>query len=89
MVLDLDAEQLAWRPCVETIYTAVYDGVLNVTARECLRTKRPRRRSRQQRCVSRRSALSNILNRPAAVNDRSEPGHWEVDQIIGARNVSR
>ncbi len=85
---DLDADQVLGRPCVETIYTAVYAGVLDVRARDCLRTRRPRRRSRQARCASSRPALPNISARPTAVNDRTEAGHWEADQIIGARNQS-
>ncbi len=44
---DLVAEEAAVRVCVETIYRAVYDGVLGVKATECLRTRRPRRRRRQ------------------------------------------
>lgn len=88
IVLDLDADGVAGRPCAETIYTAVYDGTLEVKARECLRMRRPRRRSRTARNPSTRPSLPNIVNRPATVNDRSEPGHWEVDQIIGAHNRS-
>jgi IS30 family transposase len=88
IVLDLDAEGVPGRPCVETIYAAVYDGTLGVKARDCLRMRRPRRRSRTGRNASKRPALPNILDRPAAVNDRAEPGHWEVDQIIGAHNRS-
>lgn len=88
IVLDLDAEGVAGRPCAETIYTAIYDGTLDVRARECLRMRRPRRRSRTARNPSNHPALPNIINRPATVNDRSEPGHWEVDQIIGANNRS-
>jgi IS30 family transposase len=88
IVLDLDADEIAGRPCVESIYLAIYDGTLGVKPRECLRMRRPRRRSRTQRNPSRRPALPNILHRPAVVNDRSEPGHWEVDQIIGAHNRS-
>jgi IS30 family transposase len=88
IVLDLDADEIAGRPCVETIYLAVYDGTLDVKARECLRMRRPRRRSRTQRNASNRPALPNIVDRPATVNERTEPGHWEVDQIIGANNAS-
>ena len=44
IVLDLDAEQVAGRPCVETIYAAVYDGTLDVKPRDCLRMRRRRRR---------------------------------------------
>jgi transposase, IS30 family len=88
IVLDMDADGVVGRPCAETIYTAVYDGTLDVKARECLRMRRPRRRSRTTRNPSNRPALPNIRDRPAAVNDRTEPGHWEIDQIIGAHNRS-
>ncbi len=85
---DLRADEFDGVPCTETIYQAVYAGVLDVKASECLRTRRRRRRPRQQRHVNRRPALPNIANRPQAVNDRTQPGHWEVDQIIGANNRS-
>lgn len=84
---DLRAENVD-TPCVETIYQAVYAGVLGVKATECLRSRRPRRRSRQHRHENRRPALPNISRRPETVANRSEPGHWEADQIIGARNRS-
>jgi IS30 family transposase len=73
IVLDLDAEGTVDRPCAETIYRAVYDGTLEVKPRDCLRMRRPRRRSRTVRNPSNRPALPNILNRPAAINDRTEP----------------
>lgn len=49
IVLDMDADGVAGRPCAETIYVAVYNGTLEVKARECLRMRRPRRRSRTAR----------------------------------------
>lgn len=85
---DLDAERVRDRPCVETIYTAVYDGTLEVKASECLRSRRPRRRRRQARIPNTRAGLPNIAVRPGTVNDRSELGHWEADQIIGKANGS-
>jgi len=57
IALDLDAEGLPGRPCVETIYAAVYDGTLGVKARDCLWMRRPRRRSRTERNASKRPAL--------------------------------
>ena len=88
IVLDLEAERVAGRPCAETIYGAVYNGALDVKARDCLRMRRRRRRSRTERNTNNRPALPNIVDRPASVNDRTEAGHWEVDQIIGAHNQS-
>lgn len=85
---DLVAENAAVIVCVETIYTAVYAGVLEVKATECPRMRRPRRRSRRSRNPSTRPALPNINDRPNGVNDRSELGHWEADQIIGKGNGS-
>jgi IS30 family transposase len=84
----LVAEEIADRVCVETIYAAVYARVLEVTAKECLRMRRSRRRTRQDRHANNRPALPNISLRPAEVNDRTELGHWEADQIIGANNRS-
>lgn len=74
--------------CVETIYQAVYTGVLGVRATACLRTRRPRRRNRQARHPNKRAGLPNITHRPEQVAERIEVGHWEIGQIIGARNRS-
>jgi len=46
---DLRAEGTTERVCVESIYAAVFAGVLDVKATECLRSRRPRRRRRQAR----------------------------------------
>jgi len=86
---DLRVESTPALPCVETIYQAVYGGALGVKATECLRTRRPRRRSRQARHPNKRGVgLPNISARPAGINDRLEVGHWDIEQIIGARNQS-
>lgn len=85
---DMAAENVPGRVRPETIYIAVYTRILDVTARECLRSRRPRRRHRQQRCASKRAGLPNIAARPQIVNERGEAGHWEADGIIGARNRS-
>lgn len=85
---DLRAEQVPVVPCVETIYQAIYSGALGVKATECLRTRRPRRRGRQARHPNKRAGLPNIAHRPKRVTKRTEVGHWEIDQIIGARNQS-
>lgn len=84
---DLVAEGVA-TPCVETIYLSVYDGTLGLRPRDVLRTRRPRRRDRNCRTPSQKPALPNIRDRPDEVEDRVEVGHWELDQIIGARNRS-
>ena len=85
---DLVADDYPGLVCVETIYSSVYDATLGLKATECLRSRRPRRRGRQVRNANKRAGLPNIALRPAAVNDREEPGHWEADQIIGANNKS-
>ena len=88
IVADLTAEEYVGRPCVETLYTAVYSGVLGVKPSACLRSRRKRRRSRQARHQGKRAGLPNICDRPGPVNDRSEVGNWEADQIIGKANGS-
>ena len=85
---DLAAEGVEAPPCVETVYQALYTGALDVKPAECLRSRRRRRRCRQQRNPRSRPCGPNIAARPAAVKERAEAGHWEVDQIIGAYNRS-
>ena len=85
---DLVADRIDGVLCVETMYQGVYSGTLGVKATECLRTRRPRRRSRQARRPNKPAGLPNIASRPDEVNARTEPGHWEIDQIIGAHNQS-
>ncbi|MBT2526988.1 IS30 family transposase [Streptomyces sp. ISL-99] len=72
------------RACPETIYRALFAGLLGRRDGK-LRTGRTRRR-RQRRGVPSPNKIKNmtlIHQRPAEVNDRKIPGHWEGDLIIG------
>lgn len=77
----------------ETIYKSLYiqaKGTLNRELRDYLRTKRRFRQSRYKTrkghgCIS--DPIS-IRERPAEVEDRAIPGHWEGDLIAGAANAS-
>lgn len=77
----------------ETIYKSLYiqtRGVLKKELLEHLRAKRTIRRSRH--ASLKRDGLGQITNaisiseRPASVEDRAVPGHWEGDLIAGSRN---
>lgn len=78
------ANDVAMRACPETIYRALFAGLLG--RREAkLRTGRIRRK-RQRRGVPTLNKIKNmtlIHERPIEVNDRTIPGHWEGDLIIG------
>lgn len=73
------------RACPETIYQALFCGVLGPIAGK-LRTGR-RCRKRQRRGVSTKNKIANmrlVEHRPAAVSERRVVGDWEGDLIIGA-----
>ena len=82
------------RACAETIYKACYDHTGGSGLPEgCWRKlpRRCRRRKPRGRAAGTPGALGQvrgITERPAAVAERSEPGHWEGDLIIGERNRS-
>jgi transposase, IS30 family len=72
------------RVCAETIYRALFTGLLGKKAGK-LRTGRCCRKP-QRRGTAPRNDIPNIRplsQRPASVEDRVEPGHWEGDLIIG------
>jgi IS30 family transposase len=73
----------------EAIYQALYvqgRGALRRELSACLRTGRALREPRQRaRGRGKSFVTSDILNseRPASVQDRAVPGHWEGDLILG------
>jgi IS30 family transposase len=66
-------------------------GVLKKELLACLRSQRAMRRSRHSSL--KRQGLSTIVDaasiseRPASVEDRAVPGHWEGDLIAGSNNT--
>ena len=87
LVIDFphDAEM---RVSPETIYRSIYlqgKGSLRRELHTCLRTGRALRKP-QRRPEERRGRLRDMVGiseRPAEVEDRAVPGHWEGDLILG------
>jgi transposase, IS30 family len=76
----------------ETIYQSLFvqgRGALRRELHACLRTGRVRRRAQHR--TARPGQLTDMVllsERPAEVDDRAVPGHWEGDLIIGGRSHS-
>jgi IS30 family transposase len=77
----------------ETIYQSIYvqgRGALRRELAACLRTgralRKPRRKDGERR--GKIPGMVMISERPAEVQDRAVPGHWEGDLIAGAGNKS-
>lgn len=77
----------------ETIYTYLYVLPCGGLKRELLRCLRQRRKHRQSRrhAHDRRGLIPDMISieeRPAEVADRTVPGHWEGDLLLGRRHAS-
>jgi IS30 family transposase len=76
----------------ETIYQALYVQARGRLRKDLYRTLSLRRKKRKARGTTRQDSLYRdafkISDRPAEVEDRAVPGHWEADLILGASNGS-
>ncbi len=76
----------------ETIYQSLYvqgRGALRKELASCLRTGRAIRRQRSR--LDTRGQIPDMVmisERPAEIDDRAVPGHWEGDLIMGKNNRS-
>ncbi len=75
--------------CTETIYEAVYRGLIVPVQPENLRTGRTYRHRRgrgrtRDGALKQSTTMKSIHERPAVVEARRQVGHWEGDLIVGA-----
>jgi len=83
-------EDERYRVSHETIYCSLYiqaRGVLKKELVRHLRSKRSMRRPR--RAGDKRGQIADLVSiskRPATVEDRAVPGHWEGDLLSGSNN---
>ena len=75
----------------ETIYLSLFvqgKGALRRELTDCLRTGRAYRRPKTKRAPTGKGQIVDpvmISERPAEVEDRAVPGHWEGDLLMGKR----
>jgi IS30 family transposase len=78
----------------ETIYLSLFvqgKGALRRELTDCLRTGRAYRRPKTKRAPSGKGQIVDpvmISERPAEVEDRAVPGHWEGDLLKGLRQTA-
>src|SRR4029077_15661144 len=83
----------AWPVCTETIYEAVYRGLVVPVSAQNLRTARTYRHRRgrgrtRDGALKQSTTMRPIHQRPAAALSRRQAGHWEGDLIIGTAQRS-
>lgn len=81
------------RVSVETIYQAIYVHARGELSTELSGLRRGRRRRKPRKDPATRTSrftdtMTPLSERPAEVEDRLMPGHWEGDLIVGTGNGS-
>lgn len=92
-LLEAYPDDATMRVSHETIYTYLYVLPRGELKQELLRALRHRRKHRKSRrhTHERRGVIPDMISieeRPADVADRTVPGHWEGDLLMGRRHAS-
>lgn len=70
--------------CVSTLYSYIDQGIFYQLTSSHLWEKPTRKpRKKQERPKIAHEKLPSIEQRPQHINDRTEPGHWEMDLVVG------
>jgi IS30 family transposase len=88
------ADDKSMRVSHETIYRTLYIQARGVLKKELIQHLRTGRRIRRAKAASARLISPHgqifdavrISERPAQIEDRAVPGHWEGDLIVGSKN---
>ena len=75
--------------CRATIYKYVEDGVFLTLTNQDLPEKGDRKKKHKtiRKKQSRASSGTSIEQRPDYINERQEPGHWEMDTVVGKKRT--
>ena len=72
--------------CTKTVYNYIDLGIIRIKSIDL--PLRVRRNNKRHHCRQNRRILGeSIENRPDAVNERQEFGHWEIDTVVGQRTA--
>lgn len=75
--------------CVSTLYSYIEKGIfLHLTNKDLWEKGRARKRSHNTVKRIAHPLLPSITDRPQEIDLRTEPGHWEMDLVVGCANSS-
>ena len=71
--------------CRQTVYKYITKGYLWPLTNQDLRYKGKRKRHYKKVRAAKAPRGESIERRPAHIEDRQEPGHWEMDSVVGRK----
>ncbi len=79
------------RICTKTLYSYIYEGLIeDITQKDLLLKGKRRKSSGKPKSHNRAGcAQRSISKRPETINDRSEIGHWEIDTVKKCREYNK
>ncbi len=74
--------------CRQTVYKYIENGYLWPLTNKALRYKKDEKRTYNRvKAAAKAPRGDSIERRPAYINDRQEPGHWEMDSVVGVKGT--